>query len=131
MNVVASRGINGGFTSHGAPSGECDVCKNWSEKLLLDHKIAGMDGGTHTKDNLQWLCPPCNAEKTREEQRRNALKMIADGKWTKTAEQNQRIANKLRGRVRTPEQRERQRQGILQSEKYLSGNWGKPNERGR
>lgn len=49
------------------PSGECDGCVEYSDRLYLDHKLMVALGGKHEKENLQWLCRICHAKKTNEE----------------------------------------------------------------
>lgn len=47
-----------------SPSGICQSCNTWYEKLELDHIDPE---GPHDTSNLQWLCPGCHSKKTGQE----------------------------------------------------------------
>ncbi len=45
----------------------CTLCCEVLEKVEYDHKMPLADGGGHSEDNIQALCPPCHADKSRGE----------------------------------------------------------------
>ena len=47
--------------------GCCAICRESLEKTEYDHKTPLADGGGHALENVQALCPPCHAEKSRGE----------------------------------------------------------------
>jgi len=82
------------------PSGICENCKQWAEKVTLDHRIPKFEGGKHDTSNLQWLCLPCEDVKTRLERKRFPRgKRVGNGAALRNAW--------------TPERREAHRQRFL------------------
>ena len=47
---------------------QCNICKRSSDRFVgfvFDHKVALINGGENRESNLQPLCKPCHALKTR------------------------------------------------------------------
>lgn len=44
---------------------KCAICKEWlPDNFHIDHIIPLVFGGAHTIKNIQFLCPPCNQDKS-------------------------------------------------------------------
>ena len=108
----------GRYQMHGAqwPEGDCAICRKRTI-VGLDHIIPYIAGGTNTVENLQWICGPCHAEKTREELRKYGGSRSHREGCTCPAHPNNgprdpAIAEKIRASW-TPERREAQRQRMM------------------
>jgi hypothetical protein len=88
-------------------SGPCVKCGTWRERLQTDHIIPRRKGGGDDPSNIQYLCANCHEDKTRAELREcHSGRKHSPEHIAKRSEAN-------RGRVRTPEQKERIRQAAL------------------
>jgi 5-methylcytosine-specific restriction endonuclease McrA len=105
------------------PSGKCKLCATWVPSLRRDHIVPLKEGGLHDLENIQWLCPPCNDQKTAEDNRRmqTGVQLSDEHKAAISAAVRRPEVREKISSFWTPERREQHRQTMLRRS---------PNERG-
>lgn len=95
------------------PSGVCNECKKWHEKLELDHITPKFRGGLDDTSNLQWLCPGCHKQKSSREKaevhRGNRIRYGV----ARSPEERRKISEGVRKWFSDPKNKERNRQATL------------------
>ena len=72
-----------------SPSGVCQICSVWKDRLQLDHIDPA---GLHDTSNLQWACEPCHYAKTAKE---NRVRHTINFNALSPAERRAKFSNRL------------------------------------